>query len=59
MYGKREISRKNRDLTKCFCNECKIFNICRGGHAKYAYDAYGTINMPDATCIIAKENDDL
>lgn len=51
--------RKNRDLTKCFCNECKIFNICRGGHAKYAYDAYGTINMPDATCIIAKENDDL
>lgn len=55
--GKKwEEFRKKRDLTKCICNECKIFNICKGGNAKYAFDAFGTINMPDASCIIARSS---
>lgn len=55
--GKKwEEFRRKRDLTNCICNECKIFNICKGGNAKYAFDAFGTINMPDASCIIARSS---
>lgn len=44
--------RSGRDLSKTKCARCRIFPICLGGNMKYAYEKYGTINMPDGTCLI-------
>lgn len=49
--------RNGRRLFGTYCSECKVYNICRGGNAKYAHDAYGTINMPDAACMLVKKYD--
>jgi len=46
--------RKGRNLENTKCEKCRVYSICQGGSMKYAYEKYGTINMPDGTCMLGE-----
>ncbi|SHH25162.1 radical SAM additional 4Fe4S-binding SPASM domain-containing protein [Caloranaerobacter azorensis DSM 13643] len=48
--------RKGRNLIGTSCERCKVFPLCEGGNAKLAYEKYGTINMPDGSCLVNRRN---
>jgi len=47
--------RNGRDLRGVKCRSCKVFQLCGGGNMKYAFEKYGSINMPDGTCLLGGE----